>query len=122
MIDKPKMPELRETYISIPNPVTAKYLACGDKGTFDVKAMRVDGNRNCWIDPLAVAADVTKNRSDGEAQAFHMPKPGRLNFERLEGGFKIACSVSEHKWEIGPKPDPKTDGGMDWYPVVEFFS
>lgn len=67
-------------------------------------AMRVDLDRNGWIDPTAKREEV------------HLPSKLIL-IERLEGGFRVDLSRAGDPFTPGTKPEPR--GDYPWIPVIE---
>lgn len=85
---------------------------------FELKSMRIDAERNGWIDPFSRPVAMTRSPS-GELTLS--PPQKVLYLERVEGGFRVDLThASGHPWTVGPKPEPV--GGVEWIPVVEFIT
>jgi hypothetical protein len=86
------------------------------RDAFELKCMRIDAERNGWIDPFSRPVAKTISAS---GEAVLDPKQKVVYLERVEGGFRVDLThAGGSPWTVGPKPDAV--GEVEWIPVVEF--
>src|SRR4051812_44459330 len=86
----------------------AKDMQVGDRKWFEWRAILVDVDRHCWVNPRAEPADDDAEKT--------------VELERLEAGFRLVLNdfgKSHHWWETSPTPRRESAADYDWIPVVE---
>ena len=89
------------------------------EGFLPVSAIRIDTNRNGWLDPFAVPLP-----DDGSLTAPLAPgNEPVVFFSRDAVGWKVSlCGIKNlqgFKWQTGPVPG-LADGGLPWLPIAAF--